>query len=1039
MSESPRPAPAATPGRKPLIRLWLGACLLAAAAAPPTAPAAPAPPTAPAAPAAPVTAAAPTAPVDIAGLDKARGAAALEPARAVAVQHLTLSGGLARMELDHGVLIPAAALGGRTLEMVFVGTARVALDPPDDIEAGQLDWFTGRANLDEEISAAVLVLGMNNAAAALLRRPAATPTAEQLATATELFSAWKKRERRAMGIEAPILGLAAGDPSLTGYFAALCRNARLGDFLYIFDPQSEEQEGLGRFVPIDPTAKQRKEEQKALAREQRQGHMVGVDLDELGTWDTWVSAANRSSQGAPQPGAAAFESRSYDLDLRLADRDLRLTGRARLELVPILAGARTVRLRLQRDLAVSRVGLDTAPGPPSSLAFHRDGNDLTVVLPRAFEQGETVGLTVEYAGPMIDDYDGTYVLRDTLGWYPHAGEIDRARYTATFHWPGRLKLLASGRRLAGGDDPGGGHWEKRAQDQATFGMSFEIGNFRVETFQAGHVRITVGFSPLSARLETARSEVLQTVRDTLTYYESIFGPYPLDELAVATAPQWFSQGLPGLVTLSDLMLVLDTDFEARLYGLPDRRAYVAHEVAHQWWGDSVSWAGYRDQWISEALASYCALRFAADKKQGNVIAGREPRWQRTLSAAIGDGRTVESIGPVVLGRRLSSSRSQAAYQAIVYDKGSAVLKTLEATLGADQFLHALGQIARQNAGRTLSTWDLMDQVGTLTGTDLKPFAEQFIYGTGMRTVFYSYSFEPQAGGAYRVIGQARQETPRQYRYHVVKTAAGGFDVQREAIAGRSAAEVPLKVPAEIQFVDPAAQARKGANLTVLGRLQVRGASSEFAIDVKGKPTAFSLDPRGEVFARFYDEQRHPRRSQLMAAKIAAGQDRFAEADALLVKALAIDDKDEADPWVRATTVGGSTGFHRTVVEMDHKATQRQLTVEIQLTRARLFLQQGRDAEARTALDAVGGSDAAGAHLGDERDLLLSWLDIHRGLFDNAFRRLRDSHVDTAESTLLLAIAARAAGHHDEAAAALKAARRKGADAALLEAGREPAR
>ena len=1028
MSGLLRPAHAVAHRRKTLVRRCLGVCLFAAAAAAAPASSAAAARQAAAAPAVPVAS---VTSADAAGLEKALGAAVLEPARAVAVQHLALSGGLARMELERGVLIPAAAMGGRTLEMVFVGTGRVTLEPPDAIEAGQLDLFTARANLDEEIGAAVLVLGMDSAAAALLRRPAAAPSAEQLATARDLFAAWKKRERRVTGVEGRILGRAAGDPSLAGYFAALCRSARLGDFLYVFDPQSAEQAVLGRFVPIDPTAKEREETLKELAREQRKGHMVGLQLDEMGTWDTWVSASQRDPQGRPQPGAAAFEPRLYDLDASLEDRDLRLTGRARLELVPVLEGARTVSLRLERDLSVSRVRLDTPDASPASdLAFHRAGADLTVVLPRAFGKGETVGLTVDYSGPVIDEFRGAYVLRDTLDWYPHAGEIDRARYAATFHWPRRFTLLASGRRLAAGDAADGRHWEKRGLDQPSLGMSFEIGKFRLETATAGHVRITVGFDALSSQFDrAARAEVVQTVGDALAYYESVFGPYPLDELAVATAPRGFSQGTQGLVTLSDEML-LDFGFFSKLLDLPDRRSVIAHELAHQWWGDSVSWASYRDQWISEALASYCAVRFVAHSQR--QVTYWEPRWQRSLSETIADGRSVESMGPVVLGTRLLSSRSDEAYQAIVYDKGAVVLKTLEATLGADRFLHALGQIYQQTAPGTLSTQDLVSRLGTLTATDLSTFADQFIYGTGIRTVLYSYGFEPQSGGAYKVAGRTRQETPRQYRYRAIRTAAGALDVQREAIAGRSAAAAPLAVPAEIEYVDPASPpARKGgANATIHGRFVVSGASSDFAIDVQGEPRAFLLDRHGEVLANFFDEKLHPRRSQLVAARVAADQDHLEAAEALLAKALAIDDKAEAEPSLRYLVVAGITS---TSVQMDHGRTQRLLTLEIQLCRARLFLQQARDAEAKAALDATGAADAESNGQGDERDVLLSWLDIHHGAFASAFRRLRDGRIDTAESTLLLAIAAQATGHREEAIAALKAARHKGADATLLQA------
>ena len=78
----------------------------------------------------------------------------------------------------------------------------------------------------------------------------------------------------------------------------------------------------------------------------------------------------------------------------------------------------------------------------------------------------------------------------------------------------------------------------------------------------------------------------------------------------------------------------------RFFGVEDRRLVVAHEVAHQWWGDQVGWTSYRDQWISEAMASYAALLFGkerlGDKYSGvDLTAG----WRSELTAHLPDGRS----------------------------------------------------------------------------------------------------------------------------------------------------------------------------------------------------------------------------------------------------------------------------------------------------------------------------------------------------------------------------------------------------------------
>jgi hypothetical protein len=975
--------------------------------------------------------------------------ATLEPDRAVSVKQVTLGAGLARVRLVSGTLIPVSAVGGRTVEAVFVGEGHISLDPPDSVEAGQLDLFTGRSRLDEDLSAAVLVMGLDNAVNALLRRPAAVPAAPLLATAQEMFAQWKKRERKVLDVEGRILGRAAGDPALAGYFAALCHGAKLGTFYYIFDPQEQEQVDLGRFVPSDATDKEKKKMLKEVARAQRRGHLLGFDLEELGTPDTWVGAAPRDAQGLLTPGAAAFEPASYDLDLDLADADLRLTGRARIELTPMLRGARTVRLRLARDLVVQRVASaprtaetprtpetpespggspqPRAPGAPAggagdgstALFFHRNGNNLTVLLPRAAEPGETVILLVEYAGSLVDKDWSRYELLSTLDWYPHAGAIDRARYRATFRWPQKLALVGSGRRVDAGTAAGGRHWERRALDNPSVGFSFEIGKFQVRTVQAGHVKLTMAFDATSSHLNgEIRDEMTRAAADALTYYEGLFGPYPLDELTVVTAPHEFSQGTEGLVTLSDLMMG-DYGFFNVLLGLPDRRAVIAHEVAHQWWGDGVGWASYRDQWISEALATYCALLFTRDRLDAkHPVAGLTARWRESLTATIADGRNIEAVGPVVLGSRLFSSLSDDAYQAIVYDKGAVVLGTLAAMIGPDVFPRVLQQVYRASVNRNLSTEQLLALIGAITGRDLSSFANQFIYGTGLRTVFYQYRFEAKPDGGHRVAGTTRQEPLRQVHYRVVRSAAGALDVARTAVAEVGVASADLPVPVDIDVYDPARppaeHGKKGeVNATVRGRLLLSGESKDFSLDVPGEPKGFVLDRRAEVFALFLDESKHPRRALLAAALIAADQGREREAETLFDKALATDEKIDAAYWEAA------------------QRARRLLTSGIQLGRARLLLQQGRDAEAERALARVDLPANPPDKEADEEDLLTAWLDVHRGRFDRAFRRLDQARLASPEGTLLLAIAAQATGHADKLAEALRTARRMGADTGLL--------
>ncbi|HEV2854522.1 MAG TPA: hypothetical protein VHC97_17135 [Thermoanaerobaculia bacterium] len=90
----------------------------------------------------------------------------------------------------------------------------------------------------------------------------------------------------------------------------------------------------------------------------------------------------------------------------------------------------------------------------------------------------------------------------------------------TFHWPKSFELVSSGRRVDGGEEPQGRRWERRSLDVPTLGFSFEVGRFKIETAQAGHVEVRFAFgtgTTLTGR--GVKDEVIKAVTDSLQFYE----------------------------------------------------------------------------------------------------------------------------------------------------------------------------------------------------------------------------------------------------------------------------------------------------------------------------------------------------------------------------------------------------------------------------------------------------------------------------------------------------------------------------------------
>ena len=931
-----------------------------------------------------------------------------------ALQDVRLTTGFASFDLHDGLLFPVTTASGRVIEMVFIGHGRVEARPPDEIEAGQLEIFTGERELGESFGEAVFAVSRDQTLKHLLERPTTTADADTARRAKGRFEAWRDSpERQLLAVDAGLLNDALGVPLYEDFFVAWMAGRELGDFLLVNDPAAEEALNIGQFVPVDATTREKRRISRLLSREQRQGRFRGFDVDDLGVWDTWLSAA-RTAPGDGL-GGTGFEPRHYTLDVTLDPRSGGLEGHAAIELVARTDGRRTVELELHRDLAVKSVR-----HLGRKLEVLRRGSEVHVVLLHTPPEGAQLTLEVYYGGTFLDrGNEGNWALRDGLGWYPHAGEIDRATYDVTLRRPKNIDLLAAGTWVASGENDGL-RFERRRLDMPSIGFGFEIGRFKVNKVRVGDVSLTVAFDPallaVSGGSDDDLAEITRAVADSLAFYESLFGDYPLDELIVVTVPREYSQAMLGFVTLSNAMMI-DWGVFGGLLGFTDRRAVVAHEVAHQWWGHVIGWESYRDQWISEAMANYAALLFSRQRLGHLGHTGPTAGWQQELTALADDGRPVEALGPLVLGQRLASSRSTNAYEAVVYRKGAVVLGMLARLVGGEEpFLRALRWIVRHRAGEVLATDDFLTLLADHTATELDAFAGRFIYGTGLPEVYYSYDIEPAEGERWRVRLRARRSSHHGFAYEVVERENGaGLDVSRRPLAEAETVDSPLLVPFEVALAD--------SFLGLRGELRLRGVESEVAFETEGRPREIILDGEREVFGRFFDERRHAKRLLLSESYDSAAQGHFQDAEELLQAALTARSAKPAGP--------------RELRQLQDLA-ERLLDARIHLELARLRLDHGHEAAAQRSLEAA--EEQLGRPeqilIDQELTLLEARLDLHAGDTSRAFKKLRREvlkkrRLTTAEGYLLLAIAARELDEKEIFERAVEGARRKGADVSRL--------
>jgi aminopeptidase N len=161
--------------------------------------------------------------------------------------------------------------------------------------------------------------------------------------------------------------------------------------------------------------------------------------------------------------------------------------------------------------------------------------------------------------------------------------------------------------------------------------------------------------------------------------------------------------------------------------------FLAHELAHQWWGQAVGWKNYHEQWLSEGFAQYFAALYAQKTRGDRVFVDmlrQFRRWAIEESAQ----------GPVYLGYRLGHLKSDLrVYRALVYNKGAAVLHMLRQLLGDEAFFRGVRLFYEDRRYQKAGTEDLERAMETASGRVLDRFFDRWIYNAEMPRVTYRSS------------------------------------------------------------------------------------------------------------------------------------------------------------------------------------------------------------------------------------------------------------------------------------------------------------
>jgi len=206
------------------------------------------------------------------------------------------------------------------------------------------------------------------------------------------------------------------------------------------------------------------------------------------------------------------------------------------------------------------------------------------------------------------------------------------------------------------------------------------------------------------------TDYLEVTDEQLVFFENLFGPYPLDRYGLALVAD-FPRGL-AMETQGRSMFNADTFDGPVGY---EQHLLLAHELAHQWFGNAVSPAEWDDIWLNESFATYA-------------------QWLWLDEAGLGDleGMATSSLGARQNGTEATGdpdARNLFGFES--YDGGAVVLHALRLTMGDEDFFALLSSWVATNTHTSQSTAAFIALAEQVSGIELEEFFDSWLFATDL--------------------------------------------------------------------------------------------------------------------------------------------------------------------------------------------------------------------------------------------------------------------------------------------------------------------
>ncbi len=506
------------------------------------------------------------------------------------------------------------------------------------------------------------------------------------------------------------------------------------------------------------------------------------------------------------PRQRGLDLTHYSFQVTLNDANNQIEGEASIELKSVAVDVTSLMLDLTSAKDGKGMTVKSITAADKPVDFVHESNRITIKFPAPLVVGETKLIKVTYQGVPVAGLkignnkhgDRTFFSENwpdnARHWLP---SIDHPYDKATSEFyvtaPSIYQVVSNG-LLQEETDLGDGrrltHWKQSVP------IPVWLNALGVAPFASHHAGEVRGIPLQTWVFRQERGTLFKSMEDparrSIELFSDRIGPFPFEKLAGVEAV-----GFDGGMELASAIF-----YGERSLGRATLPTLVAHEVAHQWFGDAVTEADWDDVWLSEGFATYFALIYVEHYD------GREPfvdGLKRARDIAIrAQRRTPEAA---IIHRNLSDMRQ--VLNPLVYQKAGWVLHMLRAKVGEEAFWTGIREYYRRYRNGTATTDDFRLVMEESSKVDLNPFFSQWLKRAG----------SPNLEGGWHYNAELKK-----VEIELVQTQPGEHYI----------------LSVEVGLVTP------GKATSTVTTFEMTSARAKFSIDAAIQPTSVVLDPNTKI-------------------------------------------------------------------------------------------------------------------------------------------------------------------------------------------------